>query len=259
VYIGGTSQDDGTKLVKTSDIIPLTKGGTGATSASDARTNLGITSGTTLPSSGSDGQIFLQTGEGSYVDRIGAAPAGYGLGVKPTKVDWSTVNSLVLPGWYRFEQTNGITAGGVTVTYAHLRVDGYNENLSRQTLYPIGLSGNVLTRILVNGTWQEWEWENPPMAMNVEYRTTERLEGKPVYVKYINYGFYTGNTALEFAHDISSVYTPITIDIVNNLQEVLTDYQNLEYLTMNRTYIYMKCSNSMGNVGFIVKYSKNVT
>lgn len=37
--------------------------------------------------------------------------------------------------------------------------------------------------------WGEWEWVNPPMALGVEYRTTERFLGKPVYVKVIQAGF----------------------------------------------------------------------
>ena len=32
------------------------------------------------------------------------------------------------------------------------------------------------------------EWVNPPMAVGIEYRTTERFQGKPVYVKTINMG-----------------------------------------------------------------------
>lgn len=34
-----------------------------------------------------------------------------------------------------------------------------------------------------NGTWEELEWVNPPMELGVEYRTTERWGGKPVYTK----------------------------------------------------------------------------
>lgn len=39
--------------------VPVTKGGTGSTSKSGARTNLGISSGTSLPSSGTAGDIFF--------------------------------------------------------------------------------------------------------------------------------------------------------------------------------------------------------
>lgn len=34
-----------------------------------------------------------------------------------------------------------------------------------------------------NDVWQEWEYDNPPMVVGVEYRTTERYEGKAVYVR----------------------------------------------------------------------------
>lgn len=44
---------------KKTDTIPVSNGGTGSTSKSGARTNLGITSGTSLPSSGSTGDIFF--------------------------------------------------------------------------------------------------------------------------------------------------------------------------------------------------------
>ena len=41
---------------------------------------------------------------------------------------------------------------------------------------------------LLNGTWLPWEYDNPPLALGVEYRTTERYLGKPVYVKMIDCG-----------------------------------------------------------------------
>ncbi len=45
----------------------------------------------------------------------------------------------------------------------------------------------------------ETEWINPPMIPGVEYRTTERYNGKPVYTKFIDYG--KGSTALSFYID----------------------------------------------------------
>ena len=38
-------------------------------------------------------------------------------------------------------------------------------------------------------TWSEWEYINPPMQLGVEYRTTERWLGKPVYVKTLDVGY----------------------------------------------------------------------
>ena len=38
------------------------------------------------------------------------------------------------------------------------------------------------------------EWINPPMALGVEYRTTERYLGKPVYVKLVTFGELPINT-----------------------------------------------------------------
>lgn len=57
-YSAGTGLSlSGTKFSVST--VPVANGGTGATGKSGARTNLGITSGTSLPSSGSNGDIFF--------------------------------------------------------------------------------------------------------------------------------------------------------------------------------------------------------
>ena len=50
-------------------------------------------------------------------------------------------------------------------------------------------NGCVMQRYTTNGgsSWVE-EWANPPMEVGVEYRTTERFLGKPVYAKVIDGG-----------------------------------------------------------------------
>ena len=48
--------------------------------------------------------------------------------------------------------------------------------------------GSVTKREKRNSAWGPWEWENPPMDLNTEYRTTERYMRKPVYVKMVNLG-----------------------------------------------------------------------
>lgn len=51
--------------------------------------------------------------------------------------------------------------------------------------YAIAIAYHPLHGIIINriygGTWTGWEYLNPPMALGVEYRTTERHMGKPVY------------------------------------------------------------------------------
>lgn len=45
-----------------------------------------------------------------------------------------------------------------------------------------------------NGVWRAVEWINPPMQLGVEYRTTERYLGKPVYIKAVDFGSLPNNT-----------------------------------------------------------------
>jgi hypothetical protein len=113
---------------------------------------------------------------------VGAAPGGYGLGVEGyysshvTDLDSATKN-----GWYNVDgQYSPVGQYGV------LRVDSSREDrLIHQTFYPAsgGLQGYILRRYCAVGSWQPWEWFNPPMDDGVEYRTTERNGGLPVYVK----------------------------------------------------------------------------
>jgi hypothetical protein len=55
-------------------------------------------------------------------------------------------------------------------------------------------SGYYVKRTIRNGVWDPWEWENPPTELHseinkgIEYRTTERFMGNPVYTKLINCG-----------------------------------------------------------------------
>lgn len=42
--------------------------------------------------------------------------------------------------------------------------------------------------------WMPFEWENPPMKIGVEYRTTERYNGKPVFVMAVDGGAFPDNS-----------------------------------------------------------------
>ena len=47
------------------------------------------------------------------------------------------------------------------------------------------------------GVWYPWEYLNPPMELGVEYRTTERYLGKPVYVRLHDFGALPNSTFKE--------------------------------------------------------------
>lgn len=126
---------------------------------------------------------------------IGAAPDGFGLGgdAKPlTAAD--DVNTIGASGWYGWVNNNvPINAIGVT-SLTIMRVDAYSSGVKVQTLYGATDGGEFITqpivarRMIYGSKIGTWEYVNPPMQLGVEYRTTERYLGKPVYVKKVDFG-----------------------------------------------------------------------
>ncbi len=135
---------------------------------------------------------------------IAAAPDGFGLGANGypnpyTVVTGATINTLNESGlfWYRDIDTPIYPDGGNSgAAGALLNIAGNRENTlaSRQIFYPYLPYGGVAFGIscmrvqTAEGEWQPWEWVNPPMTLGVEYRTTERYLGKPVYTMAFQFG-----------------------------------------------------------------------
>ena len=70
--------------------------------------------------------------------------------------------------------------------------------LDQMALWRVSVSGATIaapTRVA------EVEWANPPMIMGVEYRTTERYNGKPVYTKLFNTGELANGGTFTYAND----------------------------------------------------------
>lgn len=150
-----------------------------------------------------------QVTENLTPEAIGAAPAGYGLGEERSAMVVATdANLCVKNGWYALwsDTPNGIEAGCV------MRVDAEDENNVIQTAF----SGHYTNAGLISlqrkkfrGTWDAWEWVNPPMIPGSEYRTTERWNGKPVYTQMRN-GLSFPNTS----------YRDIEFGIVNTAKVI---------------------------------------
>lgn len=55
-----------------------------------------------------------------------------------------------------------------------------------------------------------FEWEHPPMRTGIEYRTVERYNGKPVYVKAVNCGMLVGDKSVE--HGVANMKACIEVN-----------------------------------------------
>lgn len=122
-------------------------------------------------------------GDTPTLAQIGAAPAGFGLGETVARIV-DTFDDITAMGVYT---TAGITVDSVTIQNPVGVYIARNRNDGILTVHPsavyagAGKAACALVRIKANGVWGDWEWENPPMLPGVQYRTTERWNGKALY------------------------------------------------------------------------------
>jgi hypothetical protein len=100
----------------------------------------------------------------------------------------------------------------------------------------------------------EKEYFNPPMVIDVEYRTVERWEGKAVYAYAFNPGYVTSG-ARSYPHG-RAVAQPIHVEVFNRNIELVTGYSGITSLTVDQTSVNIECSNAFGNIKFYIKYTK---
>lgn len=117
---------------------------------------------------------------------------GFGLGELSTLT--TDLNTNNINGWYYYGAS--ATNRPQYIQYGCLLV--INRSGSETEVVQIAFStidGTKAKRTYRNSTdgWSEWEYENPPMANGVEYRTTERWLGKPVYTKLLTIAWAKDN------------------------------------------------------------------
>ena len=145
----------------------------------------------------------------------------YGLG-SATYFTADKINDQICPGWYR---TNDISIDGTVYSYVYMRVDAYNNTGGMQTLHILSNPVVTLQRQKHAGEWQSWEWVNPPMEDGVEYRTTERFHGKPVYRKrqvahMAAFGNASGVGEASFVYDILNFNEPVRCEVSTGTQRM---------------------------------------
>ena len=112
--------------------------------------------------------------------QIGAAPAGYGLGETSAKA-----NNWNAGYWNMFARSNQNSPDGKW-WYGLVCREQTNTGTTTEIAFSVDAGSTVLEARRsrnAGSNWGEWEYVNPPMLDGVEYRTTERYNGKAVYAK----------------------------------------------------------------------------
>ena len=115
----------------------------------------------------------------------------------------------------------------------------------------------------INGTWSEWEWENPPMNPGHSYRTTEKLNnGKAVYSRFVNCGEAANGkkTTISGTGDISIIRYDGTIG-GRSLPYIYETMDNAmsAWVCISKYSIYLFCGSSQvgNNYSVQIWYTKD--
>lgn len=192
---------------------------------------------------------------------IDAAPGGFGLGgvlvdAPENSEGFADANLITATGFYR--AVRNVLYGGWHYII-HLNYD--SATALQLAAY---VSGEVYgAREKRLNVWGDWEHTNPPMELGVEYRTTERFWGRPVYYKIVDCGQIADNKQVE--HGIVNMRDCISFQglrgglpmpsISNNN---LSDQWSCYVADVSRTKIILACGTSAagGNCHVMLKYTK---
>ena len=123
-----------------------------------------------------------------YNQVSGVAPAGYGLGGIGKRV--TDMNNAQESGFYSALGASNLPPNVESVQYGSVLVLCSQADRVTQVYFHDVTNGTgaIAVRRLNGNGWSQWEFINPPMKLGIEYRTVERYQGKPVYVKLVDCG-----------------------------------------------------------------------
>lgn len=226
------------------------------------------------------------TAKGITAAMVGAAPAGYGLGTGCVAPPNNSLNEAVVNGWYACSPNyEGAPTGHQSIGYGVVLVSCRYANQVTQEYWcepTAGIVGSPLKLIRIkdpaNG-WQPWEWVNPPIEISDtsgvrEYRTTERYNGKPVYVHSVYMGALPDNATLYMKYNDLKMQDIVSLDIeiysnstkffgpfyyLNsaNLDIAIACYPMVTYGANKTNQVTMICLGSLG--GYLCRYTIKYT
>lgn len=178
-------------------------------------------------------------------EEVGAAPSGFGLGTTPKFI--TDANDAILPGFYA---PNGVSCANIPSEWQFL-YGTIIVSIGASFIEQLFLASNLMAKRtcdMMSSVWGEWEYINPPMLPGVEYRTTERHDGNPVYVKrVIIESIPTGTVAILTNNATSLVRSESKIEGVSGLNEICLPfvYGSLDSTYNAYAYVYREAS---GNI-----------
>ena len=192
------------------------------------------------------------------------APAGYGLGGSGyTELTSETdLNRIWEAGWYYWNdapQNGPCSPIGTPLTYCCMRVDSVNHYGVTQTIFRLQDPNAVQTRQLYAFTpMTDWEWVNPPMVINAEYRTTERYLGKPVYVKLVNIPALGNKAQVTAPHGISDIEYCISVSGATSDGYNLLGHVDVTAAFCGKSQVAIKSSADLtsASANVLLKYTK---
>lgn len=202
---------------------------------------------------------------------INSAPGGFGLGdIGKLLTPEDNLDEVKTNGWYRWERSappKGTlpSAIGQPMDATLIRVWGNGAVCYQESINITDETGHgcLCARTIYASIIYPWEWVNPLMQIGVEYRTTERFCGKPVYYKIVDCGQIADNKQVE--HGIVNMRDCISFQglrggmpmpsISNNN---LSDPWSFYVADVSRTKITLACGTSAagGNCHVMLKYTK---
>ena len=120
-------------------------------------------------------------------------PVNFSKGATPTFLTSADdLNTIKASGWYTWLTSDlpRNTPSGPSTTYMScMRVWQNGDTCLQECVDSTdsGIKGCKVQRVIYGSTVYDWEWVNPHMLAGVEYRTTERWNGKPVYTKIVDF------------------------------------------------------------------------
>ena len=123
-----------------------------------------------------------------YTTLANKAPGGFGLGAIWNQAPENDANQIPGTGWFVAHQNTPNSGWWIIQEITDGTAVRYQYAFNKE--YNSGVPGTIvcLRSKQQNKDWFPWEWINPPMDLNTEYRTTERYMGRSVYKKLVALG-----------------------------------------------------------------------